>query len=229
MSDGCRKTELRYSLCPVSNFSYYRTFGFYCGSADGYEADEQPAENKYLALAAMAKCFGYDPGTETWNLKELATIVPSALSTNQKKELEEQKINTFRRYGGANVTFGGYTLAGEWIDVIRFRDWLEAEMQIRVFNVLKKNRKVPYTDGGIGLVEGAMESTLKDAQDIGGIAPDSFDENDKKIPGYQVFVPLAASLTEEQRKSRKLPGCHFTARLAGAIHIVDKIEGFLTF
>ena len=218
-----------YENCPVKNFSYYRSFGFYCGNADGYDEDDQPTENQYLALAAMAKCFGYDPGTETWNLKELATIVPSALSTDMKKNLEETKINTFRRYGGCNVTFGGYTLAGEWIDVIRFRDWLEAEMQIRVFNVLKKNRKVPFTDGGIGLVAGAMESTLKDGQDIGGIAPDSFDENDKKIPGFEVHVPLAASLTEEQRKSRKLPECRFTARLAGAIHIVDKIEGFLTF
>ena len=102
-------------------------------------------------------------------------------------------------------------------------------MQIRVFNVLKKNRKVPFTDGGIALVEGAMESVLKDAQNIGGIAEDSFDENDVKIPGFQVFVPRASALTEEQRKSRVLPGCRFTARLAGAIHIVDEIEGFLTF
>ena len=213
--------------CPVKNLSFYRSFGIYSGEADGYEEGEQPAENQYAALAWMAKCFGYDPGTETWHLKELASIVPSALSTARKKELEEKHMNTFRRYAGCNVTFGGYTLAGEWIDVIRFRDWLKAEMQINVFNALKTNRKVPYTDAGIGLIEGKMEETLLRGQPIGGIAGNEYDE-ENMIPGFTVTVPRATSLTEAERKSRKLPGCRFTARLAGAIHATE-IEGYLSF
>lgn len=218
-----------YENFPLKNTSYYRSFGMYSGDADGYDKEEeQPAENQYAALAWMAKCFGYDPGTETWHLKELATIVPSALSTNQKKELEKNCISAFLRYGGCNVTIGGYTLAGEWIDVIRFRDWLKNEMQVNVFNVLKVNRKVPFTDRGIGLIEGAMESTLSKGQSIGGIAPKGYDVNDNEIPGYTVTVPKASDLTEAERKSRKLTGCKYTARLAGAIHAVE-IEGFLTF
>ncbi len=213
--------------CPVQNFSYYRSFCIYSGEADGYDGDKQPKENRYAALAWMAKCFGYDPGTETWHLKELASIVPSALSTARKKELEEKHINTFRRYAGCNVTFGGYTLAGEWIDVIRFRDWLKAEMQINVFNALKTNRKVPYTDAGIGLIEGKMEETLLKGQTIGGIAENEYDE-ENLVPGFTVTVPRATSLTEAERKSRKLPGCRFTARLAGAIHATE-IEGYLSF
>lgn len=217
-----------YDTCPVKNFSYYRSFGMFSGKADGYGDDDQPKTNEYAALAWMAKCFGYDPGTETWNLKELATIVPSALSTAEKKELAEKKINTFLRYAGKNVTIGGYTLAGEWIDVIRFRDWLKAEMQIRVFNVLKVNRKVPFTDAGIGLIEGAMEATLTEGQTIGGIAANEYDDDDNEIPGFTVTVPRASDLTEAERNSRKLTGCKYTARLAGAIHAVE-IEGFLTF
>ena len=214
--------------CPVKNFSFYRSFGLFSGKADGYDADEQPIENEYAALAWMAKCFGYDPGTETWNMKELATIVPSALSTDEKKSLEESNINSFRRYAGSNITFGGNMLSGEWIDVIRFRDWLKAEMQINVFNALKTNRKVPFTDGGIGLIEGQMEATLSKGQTVGGIAPTEYDSDDNEIPGYTVTVPLASDLTEAERKSRKLTGCRYTARLAGAIHIVE-IHGNLTF
>lgn len=213
--------------CPVNNSNYYRSFGIYSGEADGYEEGKQPAENQYAALAWMAKCFGYDPGTETWHLKELASIVPSALSTSRKKELEEKHINTFRRYAGCNVTIGGYTLAGEWIDVIRFRDWLKAEMQINVFNVLKMNRKVPYTDAGIGLIEGKMEETLLKGQNIGGIAQNEYND-ESTVYGFTVTVPRATSLTEAERKSRKLPGCRFTARLAGAIHVTE-IEGYLSF
>ena len=102
-------------------------------------------------------------------------------------------------------------------------------MQTRVFNVLKANKKVPYTDGGIGLVEGAMEATLKAGQEIGGIALTEYDAEENEIPGFKVIVPTATSLTEEERKSRKLSGCKWSARLAGAIHIVDPIEGYLTF
>lgn len=217
-----------YEALPVKNFSYYRSFCMYSGSADGYGVDEQPKENRYAALAWMAKCFGYDPGTETWHLKELAAVVPSVLSTNQKRELESNHMNTFRRYAGCNVTIGGYTLAGEWIDVIRFRDWLKAEMQTNVFNALKTNRKVPFTDAGIGLIEGKMEETLLKGQTIGGIAEDEYGDEDNVTRGFTVTVPQAAELTEAERKSRKLSGCRYTARLAGAIHAVE-IEGYLTF
>lgn len=214
--------------CPVKNFSYYRSFGMFSGLADGYDAEDQPKTNEYAALAWMAKCFGYDPGTETWHLKSLATIVPSLLSTDQKKMLENISINSFRRYAGDNVTFGGNMLSGEWIDVIRFRDWLKNEMQVRVFNALKVNRKVPFTDSGIGLIEGAMNAVLSEGQTIGGIAETEYDSDDNAIPGYTVTVPRSADLTEIERKSRKLTGCKYTARLAGAIHAVE-IEGYLTF
>lgn len=214
--------------CPVENFSYFRSFGIYSGKADGYDEDEQPKENGSAALAWMAKCFGYEPGTETWHLKDLAAIVPSSLSTDEKKELEGSCINTFRRYAGSNVTFGGCMLSGEWIDVIRFRDWLRSEMQTNIFNALKVNCKVPYTDRGIGLIEGQMEAALKKGQDIGGIALTEYDDDDKEIPGFTVNVPRAYDLTEAERKSRKLTGCRYMARLAGAVHAVE-IRGNLVF
>lgn len=214
--------------CPVKNFGFYRTYGIFSGLADGYTTEEQPVENQYAALAWMAKCFGYDPGTETWHLKELATIVPTKLSTDQKKELGEKNINTFLRYAGCNCTVGGITLAGEWIDVIRFRDWLKNEIQKRTFNAFKVNRKVPFTDGGIGLIEGTIDATLKDGQDIGGIAPTEYDSDDNPVYGYTVTVPKAADLSDSERKSRKINGCQWSARLAGAIHVAE-IGGYLTF
>lgn len=217
-----------YDKFPVKNFSYYRTFAMFSGLADGYEENEQPKANRYAALAWMAKCFGYDPGTETWMMKELATVMPSALDTAQKKELEANNTGRFLRYGGCNVTIGGNMLAGEWIDVIRFRDWIKNEMQIRVFNVVKVNRKVPFTDAGIAMIEGQMIATLKKGQEVGGIADTEYDDDGNATPGFTVTVPRALDFTEAERKSRKLTGCKYTARLAGAIHVVE-IYGFLTF
>ena len=73
-----------------------------------------------------------------------------------------------------------------------------------------------------------MDATLKDGQDIGGIAPTEYDADDNPIYGYTVTVPRASDLTEAERKSRKLTGCRWSARLAGAIHAVE-ISGNLTF
>lgn len=213
--------------CPVTDFSYNRTFGMFSGNADTDDGIT-PDTNSYAALALMAKCFGYDPGTETWHLKNLSVISPSMLSTTQKEDLERKNINRFLRYGGSNCSIGGTMLSGEWIDVIRFRDWLKNEIQVSVFNALKVNRKVPYTDAGITLIEGVMDSALKNGQDIGGIASTEYDDDDNPIYGYSVVVPKASDLTETERKSRKLTGCKWSARLAGAIHAVE-IGGNLTF
>lgn len=214
--------------CPLSTFEYYRTFAVFSGKADGYAEEEQPDSNAYAALALLAKCACYLPGSETWHLKELAEIVPSKFSTEDKAALAKNNISTFLRYAGKNVTFGGAVLAGEWIDVIRFRDWLVAEMQRNVFNAMQANTKIPFTDAGINLIYNKMNETLALGQANGGIAATSYDEDDNEIPGYTVSVPKAANLTEAERKSRKLTGCKFTARLTGAIHFVE-ISGYLTF
>jgi len=88
--------------------------------------------------------------------------------------------------------------------------------------------EVPFEDSGIGAIQGAMEKALSEGQTHGGIAQTSFDADDNEIPGYVTTVPLASDLTEDQRKSRKLPNCRWRARLAGAIHLVE-IGGTLRF
>ena len=213
---------------PVQNTNYNRTFAVYAGAADGYAADTQPVVNKYTSLALMAKCFCYDPGSETFAFKTLATIVPSLIGTTDKNTLDTNNVTTYLRYAGKNITQGGRVLGGEWIDVIRFRDWLKLDMQTNVFNALRQNKKLPFTDDGITVIENAIEATLKAGVQVGGISRDFYGEDGALTPGYTITVPLASSLSEAQRKSRKLTGVKWTARLAGAIHAVE-IEGYLTF
>lgn len=69
------------------------------------------------------------------------------------------------------------------------------------------------------------KATEEDGTDI---APTEYDDDDNPIYGYTVTVPKASDLTEAERKSRKLTGCKWSARLAGAIHAVE-ISGNLTF
>lgn len=73
-----------------------------------------------------------------------------------------------------------------------------------------------------------MKASLDRGQRVGGIAEDEYDEEENLIPGYTTTVPRSASLTASEKASRKLTGCSFMARLAGAIHQVA-VTGTLTY
>lgn len=208
---------------------YLRSYPAYPKVTPGQSDAEVPEENKYgMAVAMAAKAMNFHAGTETWALKQLATVTPSKLTSTFIKKLEEANFSYLMTVASKNITQGGKTNGGEWIDIIRFRDWLQNDMQVRVVNLLVVNPKVPYTDSGIALVQNQMIASLKDGQKYDGIAPTEYDEDGNPNPGFTTSVPLSSSLTSSQKASRVLTDCSFTARLAGAIHVVE-IKGCLTY
>ena len=155
-------------------------------------------------------------------------IKPSTFTNAEITALGNASMNYFTTVGSKNITLGGKVMAGEWADVIRFRDWQKNDMQVRVANVFMNTPKVPYNDAGIALVHNAMIASLTEGQLNGGIAQNEFDEDGNAIPGFLTSVPTAASITATQKASRKLIGCTFKARLAGAIHLTE-LNGSLTY
>lgn len=208
---------------------YFRSFPLFAKETADQPDHEVPVENQYgMAVALASKAMHYHAGEETWALKQLAAVYPAKLKSTFIKKLEAANITYLTTVASKNLTQGGKTNAGEWIDVIRFRDWLQNDMQVRVVNLLVVNPKIPYTDGGIGLVDNQMLASLKDGQKYGGIAPTEYDADGNANPGYVTSVPLASELTSVQKASRVLSDCRFSARLAGAIHVVN-ISGCLTY
>lgn len=208
---------------------YLRSYPVYPKVTADQLDNDVPAENKYgAAIAMVVKAMNFHAGEETWALKQVATVTPSKLDSTFIKKLEAANFSYVITVASKNITQGGKTGGGEWIDIIRFRDWLQNDMQVRVVNLLIVNPKIPYTDNGIGLVENQMLASLKDGQKYGGIAPTEYDTDGNAIPGYTTDVPLAAELTSTQKASRTLEDCKFSARLAGAIHVVE-IKGCLTY
>lgn len=213
----------------VESGLYLRAYPVYPKVTEDQLDNDVPAENKYgIAVAMAVKAMNYHAGEETWALKSLATVTPSKLSSNFITKLGNANISYVLTVASKSVTMGGKTNYGEWIDVIRFRDWLQNDMQVRVVNLLIVNPKIPYTDNGIGLVENQMLASLKDGQKFGGIAPTEYDADGNANQGYVTSVPLASELTSSQKASRVLENCKFAARLAGAIHLVE-ISGSLTY
>lgn len=212
---------------PLDTSAYMRSFAIYSTIGED-DKENTPETTKYAHVAFFCKYFNYEPGSETWNLKTLNLIEPASLTGTDMQNLKDQNINYYTTYAGKNVTPGGKMLGGEWIDVIRFRDWLKNDMQYRLFNLLYTRPKVPYTDEGISLVQNQMLASLMQGQRQGGIAGDEFNEEGSLIPGFTITVPLAANLTAADRASRVLKGCKFHARLAGAIHVIE-IHGTLAY
>lgn len=208
--------------------SNYRSVSYYGKVTSAQAESEVPVENKYLGVAAAVKCLSYQSGSETWAFKGLAGVTPSELTDSEIATLEASNVNYFEAVAGLNVTRNGKVKAGEWIDVIRFRDWLTNDMRVRVANVLLLNSKVPYTTAGISLIKSAMIASLSAGQTNGGIMGTEYGDDGTTRYGYIVSVPNAASVPVSERAARILNNCKFEAYLAGAIHLV-KITGSLTY
>lgn len=213
--DAAVSTDTGYKLM---NNNLYRTFWFY----------HKDAATDYPEAAVMARCFAIDPGGETWANKKLAGVTTDGLTETEYNAITKKNGNTFERFRNISITQNGKVAAGEWIDVIRFRDWLQEEITTNVFGVMINSDKIPYTDAGIAIVEAQIRAALKEGQDKGGIAPDEVDSDGNTNLGFTVHVPLAADISPNQKASRVLTDVTFTARLAGAIHAVD-IKGGLTY
>ena len=213
---------------PVTTGIYFRSMGWYGRVTETQQAGDAPASNLYLHVAATAKCLAYPAGSETWKFKQLAAVVPGRFTSTLMDALEKDSLNYFSTFGGRNITMNGQVTAGEWIDVIRFRDWLQDDMQFRIYNLFIMNTKLPYTNPGIALVENQIIASLKAGQAAGGVAPDEYDGDGALVPGFTVTVPNSMNLSASEKASRILSGVRFSARLAGAIHAVT-VNGVLTY
>lgn len=213
-ADASVTTDL---LSKLMDKNYYRSSGWY-----------HELEDEYPEAAVMARCFAIEPGGDTWANKKLAGVTPDHLTETQYNAITKKNGNTFEKFRNVSITQNGKVAAGEWIDIIRFRDWLQEEIRTNEFNLLINSDKVPYTDVGIAAVESVLRKALEDGQARGGIAPTEYDEDGNKNLGFTIDAPLSSSITANQKASRVLKDMTFTARMAGAIHAI-KITGSFTY
>lgn len=189
------------------------------------------ALTQFVEAAISAKAFTYYPGAETWALKRLAGVNYDNLREGQAQAVFAKGGNTFEQFRNFAVTQNGRVAAGEWIDVIRFRDWLAEQVKINVVSaMINADGKIPYTDEGIQVIAAAVRQALDLGVARGGIAPpeQSADDPNRTIPSYVIEVPLSASVSFNNKANRILQDVKFTARLAGAIHTVE-IKGALSY
>lgn len=168
--------------------------------------------HQFASAAWIGKLFPFDPGSETWKFKTLAGVDASVLTDAESGYIKAKHANWYQSIGGVAITQEGWSGSGEFIDVTRFVDWLTARLQERCYSIFVNSRKVPYTDGGVAIIEAAVRAQLQDGIKAGGLASD---------PEPTVTVPAVADVSTNDRATRLLPDVDFTATLAGAIHALE--------
>lgn len=177
-----------------------------------------PQTDAFADAALAGRCLPLDPGSETWAFKTLAGVSPVALTATHRTNALAKSCNTYETIAGVAITEEGKVSGNEFIDIIRFRDWLEARMSEEIFGALARAKKIPFTDAGIAVIEGIIRARLQAGIDVGGLSND---------PAPTVFVPKAVNVSTNDRALRRLTGVTFEARLAGAIQAIT-IQGTLS-
>lgn len=156
-----------------------------------------------------------DPGSVTWKFTRLVGQSPSALTTTEKTNLRNQNVNRYVQItadpASASVCDGNM-IGGEWIDVTRGLDFVVARIQERVFGLLLRSDKIPFTDDGIAQVKGEVQGVMEL-----GIRQSIFTDSPRPV----VTAPRAADVSANDKANRLLPDVDFSATLAGAVHAVE--------
>lgn len=214
---------------PMITADTARVFGVFCKTNSSEATANIPLENRYgMNVAFSIAWLAYASGSETAAYKTVYGLKSAELKQSEIDSLEEHCMNYVSTVGTRNVTMLGKALGGEWLDVLRFRDWLKNTIQERIAEVFVSTPRVPFTDGGITLIHNALESVLKEGIERGGIAPSGFDASGNEISSYSISVPRASEISAAVMATRKLSGIVWTAVTSSAIHLV-RLNGSLTY
>lgn len=186
------------------------------------------AANEYPDTAWMGRCFTIKPGGETWALKVLSTIQPSDFSETEQAAIWAKQANTYEQYSdNIYLTNPGVVSAGEWIDIIRGRDYAVDLIQKDLASAMIRADKIPYTNAGIQICVNSVRGSLRTLQRAGVLAPDEVNSEGQTVPGFQITYPNAADVAASTKQTRKLY-LTFRGILAGAIQVAD-ITGALAY
>jgi hypothetical protein len=173
--------------------------------------------------AWLAYMLTFDPGAATWAHKALKGVPVDELQAGWMTQIEAKGGNHYTEVAGLGATLYGITSSGEFVDIRRFIDYLENTIGIEVWRIKANNAKVAFTDAGIALLVGAVQTVLGSntatpEEPNKGLAPE---------PPPRASAPSVQGIPAADRIARVLDSLGFTANLTGAIH-TTKVVGSIS-
>jgi len=199
----------------LKNANYGRSGGIYCDNT-----------TLYPDASLMGQQLPKDIGSTNWSYKELAGIAEGAAVDIPATVLTQAQIdvalafncNVYTETLAADFVYfgtmgGGRNVdkEGEYIDIVRNIDFLQARVEEGLLSLLLEKDIIPYTNGGITIVDNRLKSRLDQYGVKQGIL----------VEGSVVtYFPKRSETTQANRDDRLLPSGTFTAELSGGINTV---------
>lgn len=188
-------------LTTLRTANHTRTAGFWKRRGDQFQG-----------AAVLGSVLPIDPGGVTFWGRKLAGQDAETLTESQITFISNKNGMWFTSYGGISITREGKAAGGQFLDITRDRDWLEATLQTDIFTVLTQSNKIPYTDQGAALILGAVKARLNTAITVGVLAAN---------PAPVVIGPKVANVAPADRTARIYKTITFTGTFANAIQKVE--------
>jgi Protein of unknown function (DUF3383) len=190
------------TLSALATAAYTRTAPSYHGT---------PSD--MFGAAWLGRMLPTQPGSAIYADKTLAGPLVDTFTETQRANLLSHNANGYESVASLNLTFEGTSADGEYLDAIVGDDWVQNDMQIRIFNVIVGSDKIEYEDTGIARIAAAVRASLAAA-----VAYKIYAANPKPV----VSVPLAASVSSTDKAARTL-SVSWTAVRSGAIQKVNVV------
>lgn len=224
---ACTNSVQAYNTADTTNIGFYAHNKGYIKTSVMYHNNPQVYPDVSYAALALSVNYALENSTLTMKFKQLTGIETVPLTETQLSSLKARRINTYVSMGNSSsVVREGVQSADSWFtdSHVNLSNYKE-ELQVEVFNVFMRNKKVKYTSAGQDLLVSAA-SKINNRYIRNGTFADREEETTDNETGYATLpactitpAPIYSATTSE-RANRVAPPIAIVAYEAGAFHSV---------
>ena len=225
---ACTNSVNAYNAANTSNIGYHVWDKGYTRSSVIYHNNPQVYPDvSYIALA-LATNYAENDAAITMKFKQLDGIEPSPLSESQLAVLVSRRINSYVYIGNnARTVREGTQGMDTWFTDTRVNlDNYQEELQVEVYNVFLRNKKVPYTSAGQDKLVSACAKINRRYTRNGVFAERDVEAPELEsgfttLPATNIMPVPVAFATASERAARLAPPIRVEAYESGAFHKVN--------
>lgn len=224
---ACTNSVQAYNTADTTNIGFYAHNKGYIKTSVMYHNNPQVYPDVSYAALALSVNYALENSTLTMKFKQLTGIEAVPLTETQLSSLKARRINTYVSMGNSSsVVREGVQSADSWFtdSHVNLSNYKE-ELQVEVFNVFMRNKKVKYTSAGQDLLVSAA-AKINNRYIRNGTFADREEETTDNETGYTTLpactitpAPIYSATTSE-RANRVAPPIAIVAYEAGAFHSV---------
>lgn len=224
---ACTNSVQAYNTADTTNIGFYAHNKGYIKTSVMYHNNPQVYPDVSYAALALSVNYALENSTLTMKFKQLTGIETVPLTETQFSSLKARRINTYVSMGNSSsVVREGVQSADSWFtdSHVNLSNYKE-ELQVEVFNVFMRNKKVKYTSAGQDLLVSAA-AKINNRYIRNGTFADREEETTDNETGYTTLpactitpAPIYSATTSE-RANRVAPPIAIVAYEAGAFHSV---------